>query len=58
MERRHAYGRYQKARNAAWECLVDCRVRALPVQVVPIAAALGVKVTSYGCNADMLSRKG
>jgi len=32
------YGIYKNARNASWQCLIDCRVSELPVKPVRIAA--------------------
>lgn len=58
MDRRQAYGRYQKARNASWDCLIDCRIRQLPVSAFNIAGALHIKVGAYSWNAGMLRQKG
>lgn len=32
------YGIYKNARNASWQCLIDCQVLELPIKVVQIAA--------------------
>ena len=58
MERRYAYGKYKKVRNAAWQCLIDCQVRSLPVNLKAVAAASGVKLCSYNDNGGMLQQKG
>ncbi len=38
------YGMYKNARNAAWQCLIDYKVRSLPVNVSKIAAKSGIKI--------------
>lgn len=38
------YGRYKNSRNAAWQCLIDYKISSLPVNVVKIASAAGIKV--------------
>lgn len=41
------YKDYQKARDAAWRLLLDCRVDRLPVDLNQIRKQLGVRVFSY-----------
>jgi Zn-dependent peptidase ImmA (M78 family) len=41
------YQEYQKARNAAWEILLRCKVRELPVDPIKISRQLGIKVITY-----------
>lgn len=36
------YGIYKNARNASWQCLIDCGVSELPVKPVRIAAHYGI----------------
>ena len=38
------YGIYRNVRNAAWQCLIDNNVTALPVDLFKIATAAGIKV--------------
>lgn len=37
------YGIYKNARNASWQCLIDCNVIQLPVNPIVIAANYGIK---------------
>lgn len=39
-----SYARYQKARNASWQTLIDYKVFALPVDVVDIANKAGISI--------------
>ncbi len=38
------YGIYKGARNAAWQCLIDFKIAALPVQVLTIARSAEIKI--------------
>ena len=38
------YGIYRNVRNAAWQCLIDNVITALPVDLFKIATAAGIKV--------------
>lgn len=38
------YGAYQSARDAAWQCLIDYKITALPVPLKPITEQAGIKV--------------
>ncbi len=38
------YGKYKDLRDAAWHCLIDFKIRALPVDVVGIARAAGIRI--------------
>lgn len=38
------YGMYKNARNAAWQCLIDFKIKALPVNVSELAAKSGIKI--------------
>lgn len=52
------YGKYQKSRNAAWQCLLDHKVSSLPVSSSAIAQANGIKIGRYSRNTDFLQRLG
>lgn len=54
----NAYGKYQRSRNASWQCLIDCKVDSLPVSPALIASQLGVGLYQYGPNAALLRSKG
>lgn len=47
------YGVYKNARNAAWQCLIDYNVSALPVKVTAIAKQAGIKIIK-NCKIDIL----
>ena len=49
-----AYGKYRGIRDAAWQCLLDCGVKDLPVQASLVAAQLGVGLFAYGPNREIL----
>lgn len=36
------YGIYKKARNASWQCFIDCSLSELPIKPVQIAAHYGI----------------
>lgn len=36
------YGIYKGARNASWQCLIDCGITELPIKPVKIAALYGI----------------
>lgn len=38
------YGKYENARNASWQCLIEYNISSLPVPVLQIAKAAGIKV--------------
>lgn len=37
------YGIYKNVRNAAWNCLIDCDIRTLPIQTTQITADHGIQ---------------
>ena len=56
----YSYYKYQQARDAAWQCLIDTNICSLPVKTLKIAERFGIKVISdsdvellkpseYGC---------
>ncbi len=46
------YGVYKNARNASWQCLIDCNVTSLPINPILLLAAFGIKCR--GVNSDFL----
>lgn len=40
------YGIYKNARNASWQCLIDCSISSLPIKPVQIAAHYGISCKS------------
>ena len=53
-----AYGKYRHLRNASWECLLDCNITCLPVQVSSISSQLDIGLYKYSQNAELLRKKG
>lgn len=47
------YAIYKSARNAAWQCLIDCKITELPVSVGQIVRHYGAKVV-YNSDLDLL----
>lgn len=41
------YGVYKNARNASWQCLIDCGVSELPVKPTRIASHYGVECIEF-----------
>lgn len=37
------YAVYQNARNASWQCLLDCHISQLPVKPIQLAAQYGIR---------------
>ncbi len=52
------YQEYQKARDAAWQILLQCKVRELPVDPIKISRFLGIKVITYREAADLIKALG
>ena len=52
------YQEYQKSRDAAWEILLRCKVKELPVDPIKISRFLGVKVITYREAADLITALG
>ncbi len=46
------YKDYQNARDTVWKMLLDCEVKALPVDVVGICRQLGISVKTYIPNDE------
>lgn len=38
------YGRYKKVRDGAWQLLISCNVRSLPLDVVSVAKTVDIKI--------------
>lgn len=52
------YGRYKAARDAAWNVLIENRVKELPVKVTAIATWYGLTCCSYSAGAEILKACG
>lgn len=37
------YGIYKNARNASWQCLIDCNVKRIPINPIAITENYGIK---------------
>lgn len=48
------YKRYKKARDAAWRALLQCHVKALPVDVMSACHEIGAVLCSYHDGAGLL----
>ena len=48
------YKNYQKSRNAAWELLIDCEIKELPIKITKICLQIGipVKFADLQSNSD------
>jgi Zn-dependent peptidase ImmA (M78 family) len=47
------YDVYKKARDKAWECLLECNVTSLPVKLSPIATHYGIQIKD-NTNVNLL----
>lgn len=58
------YGIYKNARNASWQCLIDCQVLKLPIKVVQIAARYDIvcrksnKIDLCGASGEIKRENG
>lgn len=50
------YKKYQEARNAAWEMLIDFKISELPVKISEILEALKIPMITYADNAKAISK--
>ena len=50
------YRDYQKARDASWRILLDCKIDRLPIDLNAICRDLKIRVLSYGKNMRMIER--
>ncbi len=48
------YKNYQKSRNAAWELLIDCEIKTMPIKITDICKQIGipVKITDLQGDSD------
>ena len=51
------YKSYQYSRNSAWRILLDCEVKELPVDLMPICKKLGVRISSYRKSAGFIQKQ-
>ena len=50
------YGKYKKARNAAWQCLIDNNIRSLPIKITDVAKKSNVIIVKYSnVSSDRLA---
>ncbi len=52
------YTKYQKARNATWQLLIDFEVDSLPIKVSAILKELGIKFISYNKAMNYIENSG
>lgn len=52
----NSYGRYQGARNAAWECLIENQIYELPIKVSSIAKQYKIKLLAYEDAQNLIQR--
>lgn len=52
------YNDYKKARNAAWQILIDHKVSELPVRISSICQADGITIRSYKNAQRVISEAG
>lgn len=52
------YGRYKNVRDSVWRVLYDFNVSSLPVSVMALAQAMGVRVYSYTEGRELLDNLG
>jgi Zn-dependent peptidase ImmA (M78 family) len=50
------YGKYQNARNASWQCLIDNKICALPIKILKITKNLDIQV-SKNSDVKLLKQK-
>lgn len=41
------YKKYQNARDAAWQILIDCKINSLPVDIIHLCKQLNIQVREY-----------
>ena len=46
------YKNYQKSRNAAWELLIDCEIKELPIKITDICKLIGISVKLAPLDGD------
>lgn len=53
-----SYQSYKQARDAAWQVLIDCHIRQLPVDIGAICKQCGYKVYSYQSGKQAIAQMG
>lgn len=53
-----SYGKYKDARNASWQCLIDCGITALPVSLTQLGGKLDIRLYRYSQNAELIRGAG
>lgn len=53
-----SYGKYTGARDASWQCLIDCRISSLPVRICDLGEQLGIGLYKYSVNRDPIVQAG
>ncbi|MBU5627396.1 ImmA/IrrE family metallo-endopeptidase [Oscillibacter sp. MSJ-2] len=53
-----SYGKYTGARDASWQCLLDCQISSLPVQVNELGGRLGIRLYKYTVNREPIIEAG
>lgn len=48
------YKKYQNARNASWELLIDLKISELPVKITSVVKAMKIPIHKYGSNQDFI----
>ena len=48
------YGNYKNIRDSAWRCLADFEIDSLPVDILKITRAAGIRVIKNSCVGDLL----
>ncbi len=49
-----SYGKYKNARNASWQCLIDCGITSLPVSLTQLGTRLDIRLYRYSQNAGLI----
>lgn len=49
-----SYGKYKDARNASWQCLIDCGITALPVSLTQLGSKLNIRLYRYSQNTELI----
>lgn len=47
------YGSYRNLRNGAWQCLIDCQINHLPIDILQIARTADIRVIRNSLVADL-----
>lgn len=52
------YKSYQKARDAAWQLILDMNIKELPVKISSVIRQLGIGLYNYQNNAEFIKKLG